>query len=539
MQPNQQRILAIGLNVVVLILLLLTIYVWLLPQSVTPIPEVGSDEAAWWGVWPVKVASGAVFAGAILMVLGAMVTAWWFPLEAEEKVRQGDKGRSSNLLVSLFPFLVSALFMSAFFLFPVAHTRWGDAYILSQAIGWPDEALRLTHSWQAPLDVFVHGRVWLFLSSRYEWIEAVDVYRLLSPIAGLFFLAVVVALSHQRALAPSWLTFGLLSSLGLMQLFFGYIENYSFAAAGILAYLWLGIGVLRGEKPLWLAVTVLALTNATHPSTVVLAPSLLYCGWCWVICASPPPQSPSSPNLERRGRPHAAEQLRGVGRAIIQIAVPMIVVAGLTILLMELGDHGLRSLVTDDRPGGGDGRWLVPLFETTTRWEHYTMFSWPHLRDFLNEQLLVVPVVLPSLVLIGLWSVAVHENLDTESTEDAQRAPRKARENPNVLVESANNIEDEGERAGQQESVQSFLLIAAGFYLLFTWMWNPDYGGQRDWDLFSLAALPTTLLLSVLLSRLLTNQRWLAVGAVPLIIFQALHTLAWLYQNTLPWQWPD
>ncbi|MEZ4555040.1 MAG: hypothetical protein R2854_01060 [Caldilineaceae bacterium] len=82
-----------------------------------------------------------------------------------------------------------------------------------------------------------------------------------------------------RRLAPAWLTYGLLVSLGLLQLFFGYVENYSFAAVGVLAYLWLGLRVPAGASPLWLAATVLAVTNATHPSTIVLAPSLLYLGW--------------------------------------------------------------------------------------------------------------------------------------------------------------------------------------------------------------------------------------------------------------------
>ncbi|MCB0161347.1 MAG: hypothetical protein KDD83_24600, partial [Caldilineaceae bacterium] len=81
------------------------------------------------------------------------------------------------------------------------------------------------------------------------------------------------------------------------------------------------------------------------------------------------------------------------------------------------------------------------------------------------------------------------------------------------------------------------LSIAAAFYLLFTFLWNPDYGGQRDWDLFSLAALPTTLLLVTVAPRLL-RDRYLAPAMAPLILVQVLHTAAWIYQNTLPWQWP-
>ena len=143
------------------------------------------------------------------------------------------------------------------------------------------------------------------------------------------------------------------------------------------------------------------------------------------------------------------------------------------------------------------------------------MFSWPHVRDWLNEQLLVAPVVLPGLALVAseLWWVKRHRATDSGDTiadQDASYSPRLR-----------------------------FLLVAAIAYLLFTFVWNPDYGGQRDWDLFSLAALPSTLLLALLLPRLLGRRTDLWGGALPLVLLQAWHTAAWIHQNTLPWQWPD
>ena len=288
-------------------------------------------------------------------------------------------------------------------------------------------------------------------------------------------------------LAPAWLTYGLLASLGLIQLFFGYVENYSFAAVGVLAYLWLGIGVARGQRPLWTAASVLAVTHAIHPSTIVLSPSLLYLGWL----------------VYRRGRSSSAG--RQAASVLLQIGLPMLIVAGATVLLMEQGGHGINVLLTSDRPGGGDARWLVPLWETTTRWEQYTLFSWPHLRDFLNEQLLVAPVVLPGLLLVGIFAL-------------------RHRRHPATLSPT--------------HPIIRFLLLATLLYLLFTWLWNPDYGGQRDWDLFSLAALPSTLLFVALLPLTLANRWYLLMGATPLILVQSLHTAAWIYQNTLPWSWP-
>ncbi|MCB0202849.1 MAG: hypothetical protein KDI03_22485, partial [Anaerolineae bacterium] len=83
-----------------------------------------------------------------------------------------------------------------------------------------------------------------------------------------------------------------------------------------------------------------------------------------------------------------------------------------------------------------------------------------------------------------------------------------------------------------------FLALCTGLYWLFTFVWNPDYGGQRDWDLFSLAAIPATLLLARLLPRVLPDRGQLAEAALMLTAVSAVHTSAWIYQNTLPWEWP-
>ncbi|GIV77211.1 MAG: hypothetical protein KatS3mg050_1605 [Litorilinea sp.] len=496
------RRLVLGLHALALLLLALHLYVRTLPPTPTPLPSPQDAEAAWWGLWPVTYAPGlavAVGATAWLIFAGWL---WWMEWRGTRRIPPPCP----------LPWLagISLALVTASVLFPIAHTRWGDAYILSKSIAWPDPALRLTHSWQAPLDVYLHSRVWhwFFAGSGEASGDAVPVYRLLSPLAGLLYLAVALALSRDRRLAPGWLTFGLLASLGLLQLFFGYVENYSFAAAGVLAYLWLGLRTLEGRSPLWLASLALALTNATHPSTVVLAPSLLYCGW---RCMDGPPSgNPSSGN--QKGPSHVSSggtfttrgRLAGRGwwTTFLAIAIPMALVATGTVLLMEWGGHGLAALLTTDRPGGSDARWFVPLWQTETRWEHYTLFSWLHLRDWLNEQLLVAPVVMPALAWLAL--AAPH------------RRPKM----------------------GSTDGILPFLLVATVSYQLFTWVWNPDYGGQRDWDLFSLAALPTALLLAHLAQRRLPDPWYRWMGMAPLLFLQALHTAAWIYQNTLPWAWP-
>jgi uncharacterized membrane protein len=284
---------------------------------------------------------------------------------------------------------------------------------------------------------------------------------------------------------------------------------------GVLAYLWLGLAVIEGRRPLWLAAATLAFTHATHPSTIILAPSLLYLG-AHMLGAG---------HAVAGAAPLAPPRNQTLLAVVLQIALPMLLIGGATFLWMEANGHGVATLLSTDRPGGGDARWFVPLWATTTRWEHYTMFSWPHLRDWLNGQMLVAPIVLPALAVVGMWMIGAMRKR-VNSNWRLAIGDWWVRQSP--IPQSHNRF---------IASVR-FIAVAALCYLFFTFVWNPDYGGQRDWDLFSLAALPATLLLALLLPRTLRG-RALWGGVVPLLLLQGWHMLAWIYQNTLPWRWPD
>ena len=441
-----------------------------------------SFKESWaWGVWP------ATYLPAVWRwTLGAAAAALALAgdrISARVLRFVGARSRVPRPSWPVVRLAASALAVVPFYLFRIVHTRWGDAYILVNAIAHPE--VRLTYTWMAPLDVFLHAKTWAVGHGLWGWPDAAPAYAFWSCIAGGAFVWVLLGMAHWlgRDRTERWLTVGLVVTLGTMQLFFGYVENYVIVAVGILVYLWLGLRALRGEIPLLWAAGVLALTHAFNPSTLFIAPSLLYLAWRSPLAF--PGQDATHP--------------RSFGRGLAAATLPYLAVGLGVIAFMTAGGHGIAALLGADAPGGGDHRWFVPLLRTTTRWEHYVMFSLGHLIDIANEQMLAAPVVCASLVLAAALA--------------CQRLPGR-------------------------DPVFRFLLLVSGLFLVLILTWNADFGGQRDWDLFSLASIPAAVLAAYTLPRVLPERRALVQAGWALVVAQAYHTLAWVYQNTLPWQWP-
>ncbi len=378
-------------------------------------------------------------------------------------------------------FALAALMMGLlFWLARLRHLRWGDAYLLSVALSYPDLELRVIYNWQAPLTVFLHQRLWQYVANPLLGWPVEQVYAAVSIVCGMIFVYVLLNFVTRlgRTILEAVVLAGLLLTTGSMQLFFGYVENYTIVSLGLLVTLFLAWQALQGDlSPLW-PVLAFSITNAFHPSTVFLWPGLWLLVWlCW-----------------RRGYVSG----RGV---LLQTLLPPLLVGGAVFLLMESGGHGLAALLGEDRPGGGDGIWFVPLFETTTRWQHYTMFSAAHLLDWLNIHFLISPFGLP-IILLTLWTGYRFRLTLFERQTDR----------------------DYG----------YFLGLTAAMYLLLTWLWNPDYGGRHDWDLFAPAAFVYTLLAGYLLVHTMTRPEKLRAAALFVVAVCLLHTGAWIFTNTHP-----
>lgn len=418
-----------------------------------------------WGVIPITYLPEGLRVAALLALMAAVV---WVALGGglpRVTIPFPQRPRTQALL--------AVLAWPLFYLGRVVHTRWGDAYLLVKGMAHPQ--VRLTYNWQAPLDTYLHARLFQIGERLWGWEDAMPAYGWLSSLAGAAALWVLfrMAAAIGRTPCERWVIFGLMTTVGAMQLFFGYPENYTLLSLLILLFLWLAWRWRQGRGSLWGPGVALALAVGFHPSALILLPGLAVLGWlAWRHDGQPLP------------------------RVLAASGIPLLAVMAGVLALMTAGGFGLEAFLGSQAPGGGDHRWLVPLTEVRSEWEYYTLFSRGHLMDIANQQLLVMPFTLPLLVFLGL----------------AYR------------------------RTLPRDGYGLFLLAAAAAYVGLTWLWNPDYGGQRDWDLFAPAAWPATLLAAYGLTRA-TPTAVLARVAVIILPVQALHTAAWIYSNTRPWEW--
>jgi len=411
-------------------------------------------------------AQGALALAALIGITPVVESAWRAPARWWQRAA-AHWGRDRLIA------LVTLLAVPLFWLGRLQHLRWGDAYIFANAISHPE--VRLTYNWQSPLSLFLHAKLWALLNAAWG-LDVQTTYALVSCLAGGMFvwlllrtLAVWSDDQCGRVLAAT-----MFLTLGTMQLFFGYVESYTLLPVGILAFLVLGLRFLDGRGSLWPAATALAFTHSLSLSTLPLLAGLAYLAL-----------------HARRGRAWS------LARVAAEAAGPLLLMAAVVVAVMTAGGHGLEALLSHDAPGGGDGSWFVPLFRVETRWQHYTMFSWAHLRDILNQQLLSAPFSLS--VVVGVLAL---------------RWQRIRWSDPSLR----------------------FLLVAAAAYFALTLVWNPDYGGRRDWDLFTSAAIPLTALAVHLLNRYLDRpereRSIVLIGAVSL-----MHLLPWVWFNAQPWPW--
>jgi len=324
------------------------------------------------------------------------------------------------------------------------------------------------------------------IAGRYLGISPVAGIRALNCVLGGILILVLLWIVLRDTLSVSlsiWLAVLILSS-GSVQLFFGYVENYTPVLFFAYLYLFSGLMFIHTRRALWMVVTIgCALTAlAMHLLGAVLLLSLgLLLAWSLVRNRSP------------RLLPYLAASL------VLLFLIATFVLAKAT----DYGKHFLPLRATEDISG----------ILTPTHW-----------LDILNELLIVLPT-LPLFAVMGIlayrWS-------------RVKRASQEPNERGAGCLDSVTESGD-GRWFGTQIEWYWSLLIALPC-LVFLVAFRTEIGMARDWDLLSITIVGLLPLALFALNRLSVNfgDSWVPAITTPVLVLSAVLAVAWIGVNASP-----
>ncbi len=287
-------------------------------------------------------------------------------LKAFELVFKNLKKAFSKTDKHTLYFLFSLLSLPVFWFVRTKLYLLGDGYFKIRAL--PSGELVSTE-W---LDAVIHLEFYRFLFKVFPDLDPSFSYSILSVLCGGIFVFLILLLSDLlgKTNFQKFLIFSLLFSLGSVELFFGYVESYTFLLVGLTSFLFFSILYLRGRASIIFAFMSLVLSIGFHVSALCLAPSFFYLIF-------------GKSTKEKEG------------------------VVSLFPIMFLVGCFALISFVIWKvfflgAEGGGFSRFL-PLFPSTKT--NFTLFCGEHISEFANELLLLSPVGMLSSIFFLFYAI--------------------------------------------------------------------------------------------------------------------------------------
>jgi len=345
----------------------------------------------------------------------------------------------------------STIFMFFFWLLRSRTHFLGDGYAVISHLE-SGQYLRIGFE---PLEIFSHLYLYKFLKLFFSP-SAEFVYTGLSVLAGGVFVFVLFFLT--KALSEDKLDRLLIFSVflfsGATEFFLGYAEHYTLLYVSIFTYLYFSLRYLQGKAKIFLPVFFSLLSIGFHLSSVYLLPSLVF---LFIL------------------KKKEEERILSTKKAVPVIFI-LISVAGLLTYYVWSINPVLLEI-------------FVPIFKGRHYATNYTLFSFPHLLDVLNQHLLLSSAGVILLMALSLTYKRIIKFKDP---------------------------------------IIPFLVIVSSAQLFYHFLVDPKLGAPRDWDLFSSVALGYTLLGVYLFIKFVQSKRYPAL----VIIFVAILTaLPWFLLN--------
>ncbi|HVP58807.1 MAG TPA: tetratricopeptide repeat protein, partial [bacterium] len=315
------------------------------------------------------------------------------------------------------------------------------------------------------LDGCIHFAVLQAGRALWNWDGSLT-YAAVSVAAGFGY--VLAALRLGRLLRHHFLVTAALVTLGTVQLFCGYAECYSLATAAILIYMLLALEYLAGHRSFVWVGAALVIGVALHAALLFLVPSYLYLAFGHARARAATAPSPDSSFV-------AGKDLR----RWIWLLTPLVLITVTELAASRPWRPGRSALM------------LLPPFRDQLG--QYALFSWKHLIDLINHQVLISP-----LAWIGLVAFLIAFCRDGA----LKHSPRFR-----------------------------FLLAASIFPLGFNVILRPALGGSRDWDLWSMGVLPYVVTVVTWIASQSGRRPEARHAARVLAVVGFFHILPWIAIN--------
>lgn len=341
-------------------------------------------------------------------------------------------------------------FILFFYLFRAMTHFLGDSALLISYIN----SGTLSIKWAEPLSGLIYLSAYDLLN-KFFYCDGTTVFALISYLCGAIFVFFALRLANLLGQIASTKLFVFLALLfmGGIQLFFGYAEYYPLLYSGISIYLFYSIKYLKGEVNFFLPLSIFLVLLPIHFSSLYLFPSAIF--------------------IFLFGKEE--------NKPVFKSSKVWVVSAALLLIFVLLVFYFLKN-------GWYNLNCFIPLFKGTYYAPNHTLFSFPHLLDVLNQQLLVSPI---GFLLFLTFLILRPKEL---------------------------NLSDR---------TFAFLLIVSIFQLLFTFVVDVT---PKDWDLFASTGLGYTVLALYVFSKIFPHPK-ISHLKLSLVIVILIFTLPWIGIN--------
>lgn len=395
--------------------------------------------------WGVSFYSRLPFAYQLFGATFLPVTILWAifaPHAPKSNPSYNDPNSPLSKLWRWLPYGMAILGVLLFTLFPVAYSD-GDSNLFNRF-----SAQRLILE-PEPLDYYLKVKLYNLLSSVLTL--RTDAFQIVAVIAGFFYVLGSFFLSARlgRTRAETLVLFGGLLTIASIIFYFRYIENYALVSAASVFLIWACVRYIDGNISLSVVAALAMLTALFHGAGLFLFPMLLV---AWV--------------LRSRQFPTATRKRQAAREAVFaSLAAVAVFALFLSIIILDGYNPGQFQGRMTDLVSKGNGM-FIPFFPYSGMLEPFAFFSWSHLGAVIQEQLLVAPLALLTIIIVLAlaWPYMRSHMLPQ----------------PPIIVIST----------------------AAVSLFLYSIFWNPDLGARSDWDLLALPAIPLTILALLFLQQI-------------------------------------